>query len=476
MKRYLAVGLFAALSLAVSAAAQAEKPISLQDILQSSNTYYPRVEEAIAKQAETGGRVQSATGAFDARLDADVNQRISGFYSGDSLDAKVIKPLPFSGAQVYGGYRRSNGSFPVYEGGFETQDGGEANIGFIFSLLRNRAIDAPRAELQDAKLEERVRGLEIMLTRLNVQMKAAQAYAEWVAAGQIVGVYKQLLQLAEERQKNLEGRKEAGDVARIILVENNQNILKRRAALNDAEQSFIRKTNQLSLFLRDAEGNPVRPARTGLPKSMPVPQLPDRDQMDTTIENVVRSHPEIAAVELERERQQVQLQVGENALLPKLDLGVEVSKDMGQGPQTLEDTEGKAMLKVSIPLQTQFGEGKIAASKAGIKRLGEQARLLQDTLRAELQSLAAELYLNKSNLDISADEVKLARKMQDAEKVLLDNGNSNLFLLNTREERLAEAEVKNILARLYLAKSLAGYQAGTLDLAALGIVEAQGKN
>ncbi|NDE90338.1 MAG: multidrug transporter, partial [Alphaproteobacteria bacterium] len=133
------------------------------------------------------------------------------------------------------------------------------------------------------------------------------------------------------------------------------------------------------------------------------------------------------------------MRLGENSLLPKLDLGFEVARHQGNGLSRLDGTEAIGLIKFSIPLQRNLGEGQTAAAKAQVRRLENDQRLTTDTIRTELRNLATDLKMNSENLKLSDQEVSLAEKMQRAERQLLANGSSNLFLVNSREEKTAEA-------------------------------------
>ena len=192
----------------------------------------PKIQEALQKQEEADAKLQTALGGFDATVEQEGKLRTSGYYDGNTIDSQVVKPLPFANAKLYGGYRYSDGDFPIYENRSFTNDGGEARLGVVFSLLRDRAIDKRRFALQDATLDKDIAALNLTLTQLKVQYEAMHAYGEWVAAGNMLAVYSDLVDVAQERQNGLSTRAKRGDVARILLTENEQNILKRQSERN----------------------------------------------------------------------------------------------------------------------------------------------------------------------------------------------------------------------------------------------------
>ncbi|MEL7129921.1 MAG: multidrug transporter, partial [Pseudomonadota bacterium] len=180
------------------------------DILESSATRFPDILESLARQNAAAGDRIAADGAFDLVFNADGFDRVSGFWTGGVVNTEVRQNLRPLGATVYGGYRISDGTFPIYEDINFTNTGGELKVGAIFSLLRDRTIDQRRFRTEDTRLAFRQSGLDVTLTQIGVQQKALNAYWRWIGAGRELLVYHNLLDIAEARQVGLESQVEKG--------------------------------------------------------------------------------------------------------------------------------------------------------------------------------------------------------------------------------------------------------------------------
>ena len=84
-------------------------------------------------------------------------------------------------------------------------------------------------------------------------------------AGLRLRAYRDLLQLSESRRGGLTRQVELGARPDILLAENDQNVVRRRALVVRAEGDFQAAANALSLYYRDAEGNPVQVGPERLP-------------------------------------------------------------------------------------------------------------------------------------------------------------------------------------------------------------------
>jgi len=203
-------------------------PLTLDSVLDSSRERYPQVLAAREKIRAQAGKLLSSEGAFDLYAEQTNKSRLSGYYDGRYSSTKLVQPLSDFNTNVYGGYRVSGGDFPIYEDEAFTLDAGEFKVGAVFSLLRDRDIDSRRAGLRDSRLALDQTELDALLTRVRVQHDAMTAYVDWIAAGEALAVYRDLLQLAEARNDGLDTRVQEGDLANIYLNENRQYILRRR--------------------------------------------------------------------------------------------------------------------------------------------------------------------------------------------------------------------------------------------------------
>ncbi len=418
------------------------------------------------------GAQQQAQGAFDWELNGKTTNRVSGYYDGKYLDSQVTRRLSESGTRVYGGYRLSDGDFPIYEDENITRDAGEFNAGIVQSLWRDRILDKDRAAFADAKLALAQEKSVQLLTQMGVQHSAMSAYLDWLMAGKAMQVAESLVKIAEKRQSAFSRRVEKGDIAAIYLTENQQYILKRKADLTEAERIFRNAGVKLSLFWRDAKGNPQPLTSRDLPKDFPDFNTPEMAQMTQEIEQARLLRPEVKMLALGQEREKLKLQLGENRILPKVDFVAEGGRDIGDGFANRAGTEAKIGFNVSIPLQQNIGLGQMAEARAKLKQIEQKQRLLGDKIAAEIRAVANDFDAAKQYRSLTEQEVAAARKMEAAERQRFDDGLSDFFVINMREERTASARLSNLAANTKFWKAVADYYLATLKPEKLLITDA----
>ena len=466
-RRFARARSVAGVLLAVSSGVSAQS-LDLATTLQSSETHFPKIQSAVEEQRIREGRVLNAEGAFDLALEQDGLVWADGFHDGASLDSRFVKRFPQAGARAFAGYRVTNDDFPVYQQELVTNSGGEFNVGVVFSLLRDRAIDSRRFTILNERLGVREAEIDLTLARLVTQRNAANAYWRWVASGLRVQVHRDLVALASTRMDAFRQRAEAGDVARIFVTENQQYLLRRQAALTRAEGEFAAAAIELSLYLRDDSGTPRRPDPKELPGSFPEAAFASEDPA-LVFEELLDRHPRLVRIDNAAARERERLRLAENSLLPRVDLGVKASHDLGNGSNSREGFETIVDLTVSIPLERRLGRGAVAEAEAKLRQLELDRRLAADRIATEVGKLLTRIEAAADYAGLTADEAQQARVMADAERKRFAAGASDFFVVNLREEQRADARIRNLDANLAFFVGLTDYHATTVDFPALGL-------
>ncbi len=442
-------------------------PLSLAEVLVSSRFHAPQVLEALARLRGAEGRLLSAQAAFDTVFSASAETRLSGFYDGRDVEAKVTKPLGSLGGYAYGGYRVSGGKFPVYDDERYTNQLGEIRAGAVLALLRDRLIDDRRFGQVQAEADVAVADADRMMVSIGVQTRAIQTYSNWLVAGLRLGIHRDLLTLAQNRQAAFRRQVAEGARPAILLTENEQNILRRQSLVVQSEQSLAMAATALSLYFRDADGRPVIPDASRLPDTLP-PPLP----YPARLEDLALARPDLRTIDIRMKQARARVALDRNAFLPKLDFKVEASRDLGGvglGSASRSGTESKVGLTFTLPLQQSAARGRIAQTTAEIDAFRQRRRFLEDQIVADIGAIDIAVS-NSARLTLLArDEAERARTMAAAERRRFTLGASDFFLVNVREEAAADAEVRRLDAAFRQIVAHADLAAATADLDSLGL-------
>jgi len=459
----------AALFAEVAAAQESLKP---EDVLSSTAAHFPEILEGLAnRRAVVSGAVE-ARGAFDLVFESEGKHYASGFYNGREVGARLRQEIAPLGGSLYGGYRISDGTFPVYEDARFTNAGGELKVGAVFSLLRDRDIDERRFRLKDAALAVEQADLELLLTQVGVQHRALIAYWRWVAAGRQLAVYEELLKIARDRQTGLEEQVRAGARARIFLTENLQNIARRQRLATEAERDFLAATNELSFYYRGAGGEPISPARDALPPASMLTSRPAARSAEADPASIIAARPDLRALGVALQRAERRVALNRNGLLPRLEAMAEVSTDFGavaEGGASRDSTDAIVGLKFSLPIQRREAAGRLRRAEAELEALEQRRRRAEERIEIDLRNILLDLQTSATLVGVAAQEVDQSETMQRAERERFASGASDFFLVNIREETAADARIRYYLAALEARIAEANYSAIALDLGALAL-------
>jgi outer membrane protein TolC len=465
-----------ALLLAGATAASVEEPAAPllpDEVLASSSRHFPGILKSLAEQRAVMGKALAAEGAFDTVFSSEGFNRFNGFYDGRVAGAKLDQRFREFGGSVYGGYSSSGGEFPIYEDQFYTSTDGTVKVGVLFSLLRDRVIDKQRFGVMDARLAMQEAEMDVLLTRVGVQQRALNAYWRWVAAGRQLAVYDELLQLAIGRETGLRQQVEDGSRAEIFLTENAQNITRRQSLVLTARREFRMAGLELSYYFRDSVGATVVPA----PDRLPLPdQLKPHDGAGTLQENRLSStlarRPELLIVDTALERARNRILLSENEMKPQLDLNFEYAYglgDQGNGGPSKDSEDAIVGFTISVPLERSHARGRLAEARARRDALEFERQRLEDQIELEIRNILLDLEVAGELAVLARREVEQAEIMRKAERQRFEQGASDFFLVNLREEAAANARIKHFAALREARIARANFDAATVNLEHLGI-------
>ena len=441
--------------------------LTLDEVLEASAATAPQIIAALTRTRQAEARALSAQGAFDTVFSAEGTSRVEGYYDGSEVHGEAKQPLTTNGGYVYGKYRASRGAFPIYEDEKYTNKLGELKVGALYSLLRDRLIDARRSKTMIAANDIDIARFEAQATAIGVQARAAAAYQKWVSAGLKLRAYQDLLALAESRNRAITRQVQLGARPDILLVENEQNLVKRTALVVQAEQDFRAAANGLSLYYRDTNGTPRLVGAERLPESINAFSTMEIDRAFA-----IEDRPDMQILLEQIDQATTGLALAENDARPRLDAFGEAGKDIGAeglGGPSRTPFEVKLGFRFTVPLQNRAARGKLAEAEAKIDELSVKQGYLRDQIRTEVAGLGIAVDGARRLVETSTRERDLARRLASAERRRFELGSSDFFLVNQREETATDAEVKLIEAMARIAGARTDLAAARADREALGL-------
>lgn len=425
---------------AVAWTTAAHSELVLPDVLRAVEKHHPSIEVAAQDVLAANAARTSARGAWDPRLSLQARVPLSGYYDGSIYDAEVSQNTPLWGTRLEAGYRLGRGAFPIYKGEYQTTDAGEIRAGASVPLLRDGSIDARRAANATTRQLARAARCEQRATLLRLQAGAASTYERWVAAGRELQIQRHLLEVARERDAALQQQLAAGSIPALALDDNRRAVLERQAKLVAAEQYFAEKSIELSLYLRDERGQPVRATEQQLPVAADAVAAPTLRALTEDVQAAATARPEVCAFERQLRAAGIQLELADNQLNPALDASLLVARDLGDGPEQLQGTEVFAGLRFELPIGLHQARGEYEAASAKLRALEAKLRGLRDSVAADVQNARVRLKTSYEQWQLARQYALLGEQLAGAERERFAQGASDLIVVNLRELQAAEAQ------------------------------------
>jgi outer membrane protein TolC len=445
----------------------------LSDVLESTRNHYPAIIQARNNVQAAEATLRNSNGAYDMKLKGDNFWVTTGYYKRHLNEIKVVKPLPVMGSSLYTSYGKAFPNFfPPQFSTMSTNSGGQAMVGGEMSLIKNSFLDAPRAQIKTSEFNVGQAKQDLEWSKLQLSKDAAILYWSWLAHSRIYYIYANLLDMAVKRDEILAQRVHKGDTSEIVRKENQQYMARRKAELAQTQIDVTKSALDLSLYYRDQNGNVVVPtivSNDELTQNLSDEEIKVKNEMtgmvqDGLVTKMVDQRPDFQHLKLEIDKNEVEYRMGVNELLPALNVGADFTRYMGNEDPTNAAHIVQLNLKFEIPLEWELGEGRKQAAGANRRVLSSKLNYMKDNISNELKKYEEVLKLAKEKVDSTRNEVKFARDLLEAEYIRFKNGNSNLFVVNLREENLAGAQANETHAITELLQIFSEFKAATMQL------------
>lgn len=439
--------------------------ISLDAVKQRVLEHHPIARQAALLEQVGAAKLRAARGGFDPKTYADWEQKSFKGTEYYTFSESGLKLPTWYGLELKGAYKTARGTYVNPENGLPAI--GQAVVGVKASVLRGLFIDERRATLQQAKLLQAQNEAEQKLMLNELLWETTKAYWEWWAGYQQLQVFQRALENARQRQVAIVASYEQGDKPAIDTLESFVQLQNRRIELQQAELDFQKAGLYLSNFLWQDGEIPLEVADNTIPES------PDEDgtglpfQMAEVIANLDQLHPElrryqlkISALEIDRrlaaEQLKPQLDLEYNFLGNGLDLNYQSGNDANLGNLITENY--RVGVRFEMPIFFRKERGKLQQADLKLLDAGYDLQQKRLSLNNKIMAYYAEWETTSNQLELYRQNVANYQALLQAELRKFSIGESSIFLINSRENKLIDAQLKLIKLEATLPKLEAGVQ------------------
>jgi len=404
-------------------------------------THHPLMKQANLTLSIGEANLLSARGGFDPKVEIDYDRKKfknTEYY--DLLNATFKIPTWY-GIEFKANFEQNSGQF--LNPSLTVPEEGLYSAGVSFSLAQGFLINERMATLRKAKFFERQSQADRDFLVNDILFNASLAYFEWLEAFNEQQIYLSFLENAKIRLNGIERSVEEGDKAKIditearILLQNRMldleisNLKKRKAALKVGNYLWI---NNVPLIL---EENVV-------PNSPPINLLENILILEgiTNMEELAKNHPKIRSLNAKIQGLIVDRNLKRNKLLPKVDLQYNFLSQDYEQLNSFNVANYKAFVNFSFPifLRKERGDLQLANFKIQNTEFDQaSASLVISNKINEINFEISSLDTQNQLIESIVSDYKLMVKAEERKFFL---GESSLFIINTREQKLIDAQIK----------------------------------
>lgn len=402
----------------------------------------------IAKQADLltlrAERVeQKARGGFDPKV--EVNTTSKSFEGTDyyQLTDGVLKVPTWLGLEVKGGYENNSGYYLNPEN--YVPAGGLLYAGVSLPIGQGLFIDERRADLRKAQIFRDLTVAERRNMINELVYNATLSYWSWFEDWNKVRVYENTVQVSRQRLTALKAQVQAGDLPAIDTVEAKLQLINLEVGLDGALFQEKKSRLYLSAFLWSSDGVPleINPTTNAPAWRNQNATMVSMDSIKSNIEELTNSHPMLQVLNFQKQTFEIEKRFNQEMLKPKLNLNY-YPLSSARELENISSNNYKWGLSFSMPIFLRKERANLQLTKLKIQDIEykQQLKLIEIKNKVSASLLEYETTLSQSNKLRGA--IEGYQTLLNAEKEMFDIGESSIFVVNSREMYLLNAQLKLI--------------------------------
>ncbi|MEO1260223.1 MAG: TolC family protein [Bacteroidota bacterium] len=442
---------------------------ALEEYLELVRMNHPMSRQALLLSEQANAYMLKAKGGFDPKLYGDWERKSFDGKNYFNIGEGGMKLPTWYGIEGKLAYNWTSGIFLNPENNLPAN--GQAIVGLKVPLLQGLVIDQRRADLFQGRFLRKANANEQRLVMNNLLFNAAKIYWEWALANAYFRVYERAVEVATIRYEAVKLSYIQGDEPAIDTLEAYIQVQDRTLQRNDARVLMRNATLELRNFLWGNE-NPMPVDTTQQPVGLEA-AVQEVNLLGAPPDELAANHPELVEYDFKIKGLEVERRLKAEMLKPRVDveynllgdgLDLRPNEDNGAVTDLLRENY-KLGASVSFPLFFRKERGDLRLTDLKLTEAG----LGMTQKRQELRNKISAYQNNLKNLQ---QQIGLATQMRDnyerllrAENIKFQIGESSLFLINSRENKLIEAELKLAKLQSELRKAEIGVQwaAGRLE-------------
>jgi len=415
--------------------------LTFEQFMLAVKNYHPVAKQGALIPQFARQNLRMARGGFDPVLGVSYDQK-----SFDSknywmiLESKVQIPTWY-GITFQGGYQYAAGTYLDPSRNFP--DIGLPQAGVAVTLGKGLYMDERRAALKQAKIFNQASVYEQILFLNELYYEAVKTYMEWSYTYSQYQIFQNAVELARIRYNGVKISFEQGDRPAVDTLEAFLLLQSREAGFLQAQIEYTNARYQISNMLWTEDEKPLELRENVIPVTMialAAKHVWTQDSLTNLLANLNDYHPEIRLISMKGDQLEVERKLKISKLFPELDVNYNFLYNPNQLLFFTDNYKFGVDFKIPIP----FRESRGSLGMTRIKILENQYKLESKILQVanKIRAYYNEFVNYTEQVTLYQQMFTNYRSLFLAELAKFELGESSVFLVNAREVKLIESELK----------------------------------
>lgn len=454
----LILGMFCALQLH----AQLYTP---EAFIQQVKQFHPVAKQAVIQVEKAKADLQTARGGFDPSFNFDASNKTfdgKNYYYYNNPELKI--PTGLGGLDIKTGLESNGGKYLSSE----VSAGQTSYLGVEMPLGKGLLMDKRRATLQQAKIFQSQSQQDQLKMLNDLLFSAYNAYWQWAGSYQLYSIYNKYYQFSKDRLRLVRIAFENGDRAVMDTVEAMTQVQNYEAQMTDARQKISAASLELSNYLWLENDSAYQLPTQFFPDTIQFVMAVNDQTVDALLSRSANENPALKAYTFKLEALDVERKLKFQSLLPMVNVKANL---LNSGYNVVKGIDGNFLqnnykwgIDVKLPLLFREGRGDYNKSKLKIQETNLEYNAKKWETENKIRNYYTEANLLQQQIRSVQQVYNGYQTLFKAENIKFYNGESSLFLLNSRESKLIETAEKliNLRVKYFKARYSAEWAAGLL--------------
>ncbi len=430
------------------------KEFTYNEFLGYVKKYHPLVKNANLEVSKAQANLMMARGGFDPKIEVDFSKKEFKDKEYYSILNSSFKIPTWYGIELKAGFDNSEGIYLNPEN--STPNQGLTSFGISVPIGQGLFINQRMADVRKAKIQMKLSDSERKLQAISILYDASIAYFNWKKNFDEMKLYETYNKNAKIRLIGIKTLISQGDKPAIDSIEAGISLKNRQLSLEDSKLKLSKSKLELSNFLWLENNIPLEISENLIPETTLENTLQETLKTNDLLQKdfSLDAHPKINALQNKIDILNVEKDLKQNMLLPKINLGYSYLSE----PSYIDNyrfQDYKFGVEFYFPLFLRKERGSLKLAKYKVQENEFALALEKVQLTNKINAQKIEITSLQKQKKLAKDLVENNITMLNSEERLFSFGESSLFLINTRENNLVSAKLAAIALenRFYISNS-----------------------